>query len=227
MKDIAIAPGENANILAFANWDPLSLGGHDGALVGRELLSQYISGYNTTLTMRTHIGSIPAQPGLGRALAKFNITIPTPHLLTPDKPSGDDTPGDDEDNDQGKPNFIRSATFHLLSSTAQFALLSPLHLRSRFHTIFIDSIKGTAYYNQTEAIGTMDYKYPFKVEPGETLSPRIPVQWSLDSVGYDKLKKALGGGLVLDAVADVEVRLGAWKEKIWFKGGGIGASVRL
>ena len=31
----------------------------------------------------------------------------------------------------------------------------------------------------------------------------------------------------LGAEADVGVKVGAWQEKAWFKGGGIGASIRL
>ena len=41
------------------------------------------------------------------------------------------------------------------------------------------------------------------------------------------MRDALGGTLKLDAEADVGVRIGTWHEKVWFKGGGIGASVRL
>jgi len=55
----------------------------------------------------------------------------------------------------------------------------------------------------------------------------LPVDWSPDSVGYDKLKNALGGGLKLDAEADVIVRLENFREKVWYKGGGIRGHVRF
>ena len=43
-KDVVITPGRNEDILIKALWDPSGLGGHNGTAVGRELLSQYISG---------------------------------------------------------------------------------------------------------------------------------------------------------------------------------------
>lgn len=65
-----------------------------------------IAGYNTTLTLRTHEGSIPLQPALGRALQKFSVEMPTPSLGGPPQ-DGDD----DDDNGSGKkPHFIKDAT---------------------------------------------------------------------------------------------------------------------
>ncbi|THX44371.1 hypothetical protein D6D10_00510 [Aureobasidium pullulans] len=79
-KDIKVVPGVNTNILVTAVWDPQTMGGEEGHHVGVEFLSQYISGYNTTLTLRAHEGTIPAQPSLGRALSKFAVDLPTPNL---------------------------------------------------------------------------------------------------------------------------------------------------
>ena len=39
------------------------------------------------------------------------------------------------------------------------------------------------------------------------------------------MKKALGGTLKVGAEAEVGVRIGKWKEKVWFVGKGIGARV--
>lgn len=215
-NDITVTPGNNTNILVSATWDPTKFGGKKAAKIGRELLSQYVSGFNTTLRFQTHKDSIPHQPDLGQALSKFNITIPTPRLSTPGSP---DTPSDGND----KPHFIDDATFHLLSSTATFTLLSPL----QYSTIFIQSINATAFYNHTEPVGQILYDLPFKVPPGRSESPKLPVDWSLDSVGYEALKNALGGTLKLDARGTVEIKLGEWRESVWYVGSGIGASVRF
>ena len=43
-RNVKIVPGKNTNITVTAIWDPRVLSGEDGALMGRELLSQYISG---------------------------------------------------------------------------------------------------------------------------------------------------------------------------------------
>lgn len=206
-KNLEVGPGNNTDVLVEATWDPSKYGGEEAAKIGRELLSQYISGFNTTLTFATHEGSIPHQPRLGKALSKFAITIPTPRL------SGED--------DDDKPHFIRDATFHLFSSTAQFTLFSPL----QHNTIYIETINATAFYNHTEPVGRMEYDLPFQVPPGASQTPKLPVDWSVGSVGYESLKKALGGTLKLDGRGTFGVRLGQWTETIWYIGTGIGATV--
>lgn len=218
-KDIKVTKGNNTNVLVEALWDPATLGGKKGRHIGRELLSQYISGFNTTLTFKTHKNSIPNQPALGQTLSKFEIEIPTPRLSTPS--TGDD----DKDGGDGhsKPHLIEDATFHLISSTASFTLLSPL----QYSTIYIESINATAFYNHTNPVGKINYDLPFKVPPGSSQSPKLPVDWSFNSVGYEAVRNALGGTLKLDAKGTVGIRLGQWTEKVWYVGGGIGASVRL
>jgi hypothetical protein len=112
---------------------------------------------------------------------------------------------------------------HLFSSTATFTLLSPLPQS----TIFITWINATAYYNHTEPVGNITYSFPFAVPPGVTKSPRLPVKWSLDGVGYEAVKQALGGTLKLDAKATVGVMVGQWQERVWFSGAGIGVHVQI
>lgn len=219
IENISVTTGNNTNILVQATWDPTSFGGQKGATIGSELLSQYISGFNTTLTFQTHEGSFLHQPKLGKALSNFSIEIPTPRLSTPSSDGDRGGSGGEE----GKPHFIDDATFHILSSTAQFTLLSPL----QYSTLYIEHINATAFYNHTEPVGYINYDYPFKVPPGASQSPKLPVQWSLDSVGYDAVKNALGGTLQLDAKGTVGIRLGLWTEKVWYTGRGIGANIRF
>jgi hypothetical protein len=217
IQDLDVGRGNNTNVLVNAVWDPYTLGGKKAKIIGRDLLSQYISGWNTTLTFKTHKGSIPSQPGLGEALSKFEVEIPTPRLSTPSDGNEDD---DNEDNNTG-PHFIKDATFHLFSSTATFHLVSPL----QHSDIYIENINATALYNHTEPIGTILYDLPFRVPPGVSQTPKLPVDWSLDSIGYEKVRKALGGELKLDARGTVVVRLGNWSEEVWYIGVGIGARV--
>ena len=217
VRNFSVSPGNNTNIPVQATWDPYKFGGKNASNIGRELLSQYISGYNTTLTFQTHEDSIPNHADLGRALSKFAIEMPTPRLSDP---------GRDKEGDEGgdhKPHFIEDATFHLLSSTASFTLVSPL----QYSTIFVDSIDAVALYNHTELVGSIKYDLPFAVKPGKTMSPKLPVDYSLDSVGYEKLREALGGDLKLDAKGTVRIRLDKWMETVWYVGSGIGASIRF
>ena len=106
---------------------------------------------------------------------------------------------------------------HIFSSTATFLLFSPF-------AMYVTSIAATAYYNDTE-IGTIDWEYPFAIEVGENVSPRLPVAWGSNALGT--IRDAIGGTLKLDAKADVGVRIGHWQENIWYEGHGLGAKIRL
>lgn len=205
-----ITTGNNTNLIVSALWKP-STGGDLGVERGRDLLSSYISGLNTSVTIRTHNGSIPGLPNLGDALSRLNFTMALPRLSLP---------GND---DNEKSHFIRGATFHILTSTADFTIVSPFSK----NTLYIERVNATAFYNHTEPIGKIDYGFPIACPPGESTTPKLPVEWSLGSGGYEKLKNALGGTLKLDAKATVGVRLGSWTETVWYIGRGIGASVRL
>ncbi|KAF4333728.1 hypothetical protein FBEOM_12463 [Fusarium beomiforme] len=212
-RNITFDLGKNTNLPVHATWDPVRFGGKKAHVIGRKLLSDYVSGKNTTLTARTHKRSVPNVPLIGEALSKINITLPTPRITVP---------GEDE-HDGEKPRFITDATFHLFSSTATFTLLCPL----RYNTLYIEHINATAFYNHTEPVGQIIHDKPFPATPGRSQTPRLPVIWSASSVGYGKLKEALGGSLKLDAIANVTVRLGSWTEKIHYTGKGIGAKVSL
>ncbi|KAL8930212.1 MAG: hypothetical protein Q9208_000829 [Pyrenodesmia sp. 3 TL-2023] len=219
-RNISIMPGSNHNLPIEAVWEPSVQSGNNGVHIGRELLSQYISGYNTTLTLRTHAHSFPSQPRLGAALSTFNVTIPTPLLKPPPNPNHPYDP--EEPPPTPGPHFIDDAIFHLITSTAVLTLLSPLPHTS----LYITSVSATASYNNTP-IGSIDYDLPFEVPPGVSETPRLPVAWDLGSVGHEAVKKALNGELKVDAEAKVGIRVGAWRERVWYTGKGIGAKVRL
>ncbi|PNY28478.1 Uncharacterized protein TCAP_01579, partial [Tolypocladium capitatum] len=212
-RNIYFQIGDNSDIIISVTWDPLAFGGEKGQAVGRRLLSEYLSGKNTTVELRAHRGSIPAMPIIGEALSKINLTLNTPTVKLPG--------GDDDDGEGGGYGFMRDATFHILSSTAAFTLASPL----RHNTVHIEYINATAFYNHTEPVGQILHDEPFDAPPGLSRTPRLPVEWSTSHVGFDKLREALGGSLKLDALADVTVRLGNWVETVKYEGLGIGAKV--
>lgn len=210
VENVDVIKGLNSDLLVTATWDP-TMGGKIGRHVGRELISQYVSGFNTSITVKAHGDSIPGQELLCDALSRFNFTFPAPKL---------DLPGDTPEE---RSHFIRDATFHFLSSTATFTLVSPLH----YNTVYVDHINATAFFNHTEEVGKIIHDLPFQAPPGKSQTPKLPVQWSVGSVGYEAVRKALGGRLKLDARAEVDVRLGNWRERLWYVGQGIGASIQL
>lgn len=230
VRDLNITRGNNTALQALATWDPATLGGGAAALqTGIELLSQYISGRNTTLTAKLHAASIPSNPALSRALSGFNLTIPTPKLL-PDEPGPppDDPDAPDDTPRRRAPSFIDEAHFHLLSSTASFVLRSPL----RDTELFVTGINATARY-RGDAVGRIEYDLPFAVAPVDdegngSETPRLPVDWATGGAGWDAVRRALGGRLKIAAEAVVGIRVGEWTaEGIWFEGNGLGVSVGL
>jgi hypothetical protein len=224
VTNATVVGGNNTGMTARIKWAPFLLGGEKSAKVGREWLSQYISGRNTTMTFRMFPGSIPYQPGLGRLFSKYPITIQTPRLLGDDPKDGDGDGDDGGDGDEKpKTGFIQSATIHLFSSTAVFAMRSPF----AHTTMFMEAINATAIYNHTDVIGTINYSYPFAIPPGVSESPRLPVEWDSSKFGYERLKEAIGGRLRVGAYAEVDCRIGRWRQNVWFEGQGIGANVRL
>lgn len=112
---------------------------------------------------------------------------------------------------------------HLLSSTADFTLLSPLQSTS----LIVTSVDATAFFNQTTPVGKINSEDSFPVPPGKSQTPRLPVVMDLGGAGYEALKKALGGTLELDASADIGVKLGEYVDTIFYTGKGIGAKVRI
>lgn len=90
--------------------------------------------------------------------------------------------------------------------------------------MWITSIHSTAYHNGSN-IGTIDWEYPFAVKPGDNLTPRLPLDWN--TPGSDLIRDALGGGLKITALADIGMRIGQFRQDIWYEARDTGAHVRL
>ncbi|RDW57138.1 uncharacterized protein DSM5745_11536 [Aspergillus mulundensis] len=219
-KDVTIVPGTNAGVNINLQWDPLDLGGPSAVLAGQDLISRFVSGLNTSVTMKTHQGTVPALPRLGQALSRLGFEVQMPKLTPVGNPDGD--PGQ-PGRDDGHKGFIQDATLHLWSSTAEFALFSPLN-----HTILeITSIEAQAFYEHDHEVGAINYYTAFSIPPGLSHSPRLPVELNLSGIGYDAVKRAVGGTLDLDTVAKVGVRIENYNNTVNYHGKGIKAKVKL
>ena len=130
-------------------------------------------------------------------------------------------PGDG-DGEHQRPHFIKETTMHLITSSANFILSSPL----KHTTLILTYINATAFYHD-EDVGRIVYEEDLVVPPGDSETPKLPVDWSIGSVGYDAIKNALGGTLKLKAFAHVGVKIGKYEDRVWYRGRSIGAKVRL
>ncbi|KAL7269121.1 hypothetical protein RUND412_008231 [Rhizina undulata] len=211
-----IVPGENA-IDVIGIWDPQAIGGYKAEKIGAELIGEYISGYNTTLSLRAHENSFPSLPDLSKALAEFEVTIPTPRLPMPGNGNNPD--------DNSPPKFIESATMHVFSSTAEISIRNPLQQDE----ITIKKINGTAKYKGID-LGSIFSTEPFKIKPGSkgaSLTPRLPVEWSLDDVALEAIMSALNGQLTIRAEAHCLVSVGRMDFDLFYNASDpIGAHIR-
>ncbi|KAG7004630.1 acetolactate synthase small subunit [Physcia stellaris] len=256
-QNVSVVPGPNHNILVKALWEP---DGKNGRAVGRELLSQYVSGYNTTITLRTTNETIPSQPRLGEALSSLSIEMPTPRLTPPKNPNHPDDPTEDPGDDA--PHFIDDATpvekaipgsgkqTSAITPATMLSLPSPLpppqnpltltpslppHSSTSSpppqpspsspppaHRPLHHLHRRNSLLQPHPPHRSRRLRPPLQSPPGASTSPYLPVDWTLDGVGFEAVKKALGGDLKLDAEAEVGIRVGAWEERIWFRGRGLG-----
>jgi len=174
------------------------------------------------LTLKAFDGTLPSQPEFGRALSALEFTIPFPKIPSPNDP---DSPGSPKDG--GGMHLIKEATMHILSRTATFTLSSPF----KKNTIFITRMNATSFYQpedpaeDLQPVGHILYEIPFAVPPGESESPHLPVEIA-GGLGYEALKKAIGGELKLSAYGECGVRIGLWQEELWVRAKGIGSKVQ-
>ncbi|KAJ5614311.1 hypothetical protein N7528_007965 [Penicillium herquei] len=212
-RNFSLVPGDNTNVAVEFSWDPLRNGGLDGIEAGQALISSFISGSNTSVTIQVHQGSIPALPDLGKALSSLRIDVPLPSI------SG---PGSPDDEDEGRSHFLQEATVHLWSSTAEFTLFSPLTSTS----ITITSIHAVAFYKEDEPVGRINHQEPFNIPPGVSQTPRLPIDLVLGGGAYDALRRALGRSMAMDTVAKVGIKIGDYENVVVYRGKGIEASIK-
>ena len=174
---------------------------------------------------------MPSYPGLGRALSALKLVVPAPRLHSPrdpDNPDDPDTP-DTPDGDN-RPRFIREAVLHIWSATAEFLLASPI----KATTIYMNYVNATAYH-EDHVVGHIFYGAEFNggtyvefpVPPGLSQTPRLHVDFKLGTVGYEAIRKALGGALGLRAESNIGVRIGDYQIRVWYKGRRVHAKVRM
>lgn len=115
---------------------------------------------------------------------------------------------------------------HIVTSTADFLIKNPL----AHNRIIIRTLDGAAKYNGS-TLGTISYARKFVINPGsmgKTLSPRLPVEWSLDGIGYDTVRKALGGQLLVHAEAACRLSIGDFTMGVLYNASDpVGAHIRL
>ncbi|KAF9913280.1 hypothetical protein EC991_000042 [Linnemannia zychae] len=181
----------------------------------REFISKYISGDNSTSI------DVLGYPG------STHIPLLQPMISALSISSG--LPAIEED-------FLISTTMYLLSSTIVMELKNPLDT-----VITVLYINGTASYKD-EPLGHVNVDFEHDIASpkpilipandhqnetsGYVKTPRLPVMFDLSSVGYEALKKALGGSLEVDVSCHIKAKVGSMLMWVDFTKEGIQSDVR-
>jgi hypothetical protein len=181
----------------------------------RSFISKYISGDNsTTIEVLGYPGSTRI-PLLQPMMSTFAISSHLPVIAQ---------------------DFLISATMYLLSSSLVLELKNPLDTE-----ITVLYVNGTASYKE-EPLGhiLVDFEHDLTTpkpilipandhrdeNSGYVKTPRLPVSFDLSSVGYEALKKALGGSLEVDVMCHIKARVGSMEMWVDFVKDGVQAEVR-
>ncbi|KAG0309125.1 hypothetical protein BGZ98_005064 [Dissophora globulifera] len=181
----------------------------------REFISKYISGDNTTTIDILGYAESTKIPLLQPMISSFKMASHLPEI---------------------EQDFLISATMYLLSHMLVLELQNPLDA-----VITVLYVNGTASYKD-EPLGHMliDFEHdiarpkpiliPANDHQNETSgyvkTPRLPVAMDLSSVGYEALKKALGGTLEVDVVCHIKAKVGSMLMWVDFVRDGVKANVR-
>ncbi|KAF9208097.1 hypothetical protein BGZ49_009792 [Haplosporangium sp. Z 27] len=181
----------------------------------REFISSYISGDNTTTIDILGYEGTTKIPFLRPMMSSFSITSHLPEI---------------------KEDFLISSTMYLLSHTLVLELKNPLDT-----SITVLYINGTASYkNETLGHILVDFEndiaspkpivIPANNHQNETSgyakTPRLPVTFDLSSIGYEALKKALGGTLEVDVLCHIKTKVGSMLMWVDFAKDGVSSNVR-
>ncbi|CAO3564214.1 unnamed protein product [Mortierella alpina] len=181
----------------------------------REFISKYISGDNsTTISVLGYAGTTHI-PLLKPMMSSFAITSHLPQI--------------DQD-------FLISATMYIFSSKLELELQNPLDT-----VITVLYINGTASF-KGEKLGRIlvDFEHDFtspkpilipannhqQKDSGYCKTPKLPVVFDLLSVGYEALRRALGGSLEVDVVCHIKAKVGLMEMWVDFVKDGVQAEVR-
>ncbi|ANZ77053.1 BA75_04065T0 [Komagataella pastoris] len=180
-----------------------------------QLVSGYLSGEETLVTIEGHDRSIPTSPLLSQVLKNLSVTLPIPQIVYDEHKILSSNP----DYQSG---FILDSTMHLMSSEIEFTVYNPISNSEAF--VLIENAKAS--YEGT-VLGYIGREQSLIIPPGVSTTPRIPIRYATSGIGADILRKAMNGELKVDAQAVVEFGLQSFKLQLIYHGKGMRSNIRL
>ena len=128
-------------------------------------------------------------------------------------------PQNTEGSSEGSP-FLVGATIHLLSSQIEITVYNPLA-----NAEIVAEILSSQASCEGQVVARIEHSPMLLVPPGLYTTPRMPIR--VEAPGAALLRRALNGGLDVDTIADIAVRIGEFPMQLLYQASGLTAEVRL
>ncbi|KAJ1723029.1 hypothetical protein LPJ53_002600 [Coemansia erecta] len=116
------------------------------------------------------------------------------------------------------PKVLREVVFHLFSISVEATVVNPVSGAG----IWLQAIEAVGYYKSTIPLGTLGYDFmadPTRHNAASTnglllpfnqavTTPRLPITANETSIGWDVLRRAIGGTLDVDVFTNIQVLVG-------------------
>ncbi|KAJ1871080.1 hypothetical protein LPJ55_004183 [Coemansia sp. RSA 990] len=109
------------------------------------------------------------------------------------------------------PQVLQEVVFHIFSMAAEATVVNPVSGAG----IWLQKIEAIGYYHEDVPLGTLEYDFTAKQPSGLRLpynqavtTPRLPITANETSIGWDLLRKAIGGTLNVDVFTNIQMQIG-------------------
>ncbi|KAJ2740512.1 hypothetical protein GGI20_005764 [Coemansia sp. BCRC 34301] len=129
------------------------------------------------------------------------------------------------------PHVLREVVFHIFGMSAEATVVSPVSGTD----IWLQAIEAIGYYKGGVPLGTLQYNFISSSERDGFLlpfsravtTPRLPIVANETSIGWDVVRKAIGGTLGVDVYTNLQVLVGNAPLNLTIVGRGAPVKVRF
>ncbi|KAJ2825672.1 hypothetical protein IWW50_002745 [Coemansia erecta] len=117
------------------------------------------------------------------------------------------------------PKVLREVVFHIFAMSAEATVVNPVSGVE----IWLQAIEAIGYYKDDIPLGTLEYDFTAR-QPGNQhqmrsnglllpykqsiTTPRLPIAANETSIGWDVLRRAIGGTLDVDVLTNIQMQIG-------------------
>ncbi|KAJ2850091.1 hypothetical protein IWW36_002145 [Coemansia brasiliensis] len=109
------------------------------------------------------------------------------------------------------PQVLQEVVFHIFTMSVEATVINPVSGAG----IWLQKIEAIGYYHEDIPLGTLEYDFTTKQSNGLRLpynqavtTPRLPIAANETSIGWDVLRRAIGGTLDVDVFTSIQMQIG-------------------